>query len=554
MTIRNRLVLLISLAILAILSVGAAGYFGLNRNERAITEIGGKNLSSVEALMTIKEGLTDLSRNLYTVTSADRLASLDKKKTELEVALKRKKDATERILKAMSRYEAIEMQPEEKKLWEDTKAAWNAWYKLEQKIVAVHEETLSNLSEESVKTCADEHQKMIEIRRPATKQLGEKLQVVTDFNLKAASEHFAEAKAAAAKALAIQGTSILFGVAALIVGGITILRAVMRPISIAQKTVEEITQTNDLTRRMDYRASDEIGMLMRAFDTMIERIRSSMHTIRDSMGDTTHAVAELTSAAAAVSEASGDQSNAANSMAASIQELSVSISTVNSSASDAHTLAEKSAQTATAGVQTIAKTVSEMNAIENSVSAASISIDSLNRSSEDISTVVRVIKDVADQTNLLALNAAIEAARAGEQGRGFAVVADEVRKLAEKTTKSTVEISAMISKIQQAASRSVDEMQKVVVQVAEGKEHADTAGQRIEEIETDARRVIKAVEEISVALREQSAASQEIARSVEAIAQATERNHAMADQTSSNASQVKSLAETVSQTIGTFRV
>ncbi|MDR2679120.1 MAG: methyl-accepting chemotaxis protein, partial [Zoogloeaceae bacterium] len=195
-----------------------------------------------------------------------------------------------------------------------------------------------------------------------------------------------------------------------------------------------------------------------------------------------------------------------------------------------------------------------MVSIAASVGDASRVITELGEASKQISDVVQVIKEVADQTNLLALNAAIEAARAGEQGRGFAVVADEVRKLAERTAQSTVDIGTMIGKIQASANDAVTEMEKVVGQVSVGKELAESAGVVMASVREDADRVSNAVTEISSALKEQSQASQEIAKHVESIAQMTDENNAAASETSSNAHHLQEIAQKAGKAVEVFRI
>jgi methyl-accepting chemotaxis protein len=195
-----------------------------------------------------------------------------------------------------------------------------------------------------------------------------------------------------------------------------------------------------------------------------------------------------------------------------------------------------------------------MTTIAQSVGEASKVIEVLGENSKEISNVVQVIREVADQTNLLALNAAIEAARAGEQGRGFAVVADEVRKLAERTAQSTGDISTMIGKIQVSANEAVEQMQKVVEQVESGQQLAQEAGKRILSIRDETGKVSDAMTEISNALKEQGEASNDIAKHVESIAQITDENNAAAEETSSNAQRLDELAKNVQDTIGQFKV
>jgi len=206
------------------------------------------------------------------------------------------------------------------------------------------------------------------------------------------------------------------------------------------------------------------------------------------------------------------------------------------------------------GSEIIRGAAAEMGKIGASVTASSQIIATLEQQSREISEVVNVIKEIADQTNLLALNAAIEAARAGEQGRGFAVVADEVRKLAERTTQSTSEVAVTIQKIQADTQNAVKSMDASVDQVQSGTALTQQAGSSIVVIESAAKRVAAVVNDITHSLKEQTSASNEVARNIENIATMVEANNIAASKAASSAQQLEQLAEELARTVGTFRL
>jgi methyl-accepting chemotaxis protein len=181
-------------------------------------------------------------------------------------------------------------------------------------------------------------------------------------------------------------------------------------------------------------------------------------------------------------------------------------------------------------------------------------VGGLSRNSEKIGNIVGVIDDVADQTNLLALNAAIEAARAGEQGRGFAVVADEVRKLAERTTASTKEIASMVKNIQEDTGKAVGSMEVSAKEVSSGVTLANQAGSSLQEIVHEAKGVQEMVQQIATAAEEQSAAAEEISSNVESIASVSKQNAAASEQTSAASQEISRLTDDLQSLVGKFKL
>ncbi|MDR0578677.1 MAG: methyl-accepting chemotaxis protein [Candidatus Accumulibacter sp.] len=350
----------------------------------------------------------------------------------------------------------------------------------------------------------------------------------------------------------------LIGIAALVVTAMLCIWLFIRwqlgPLNTTARAIADMAGSLDLTRRLDNTASDEIGMAAQSFDRMVDSVRRAVQAIESSVAKVGATVAAVNAAADRVAQGSASQSGSTSAMAAAIEEMTVSINTVAGGAADAQAMAQHTSEVSEEGSRIIENTQGEMGAIAQIVSGASKVIATLGEESRQIGTVVNVIKEVADQTNLLALNAAIEAARAGEQGRGFAVVADEVRKLAERTAQSTGDISGMIGRIQTAANEAVEEMEKVAGQVTSGQALAREAGQRMKTIYEEANKVSAAVTEISNALKEQGAASQEVAKQVESISRMAEQNNAAAMEAAANTQRMEGLAASVKDTLARFRV
>ncbi|MCV4340867.1 methyl-accepting chemotaxis protein [Pseudomonas capsici] len=294
--------------------------------------------------------------------------------------------------------------------------------------------------------------------------------------------------------------------------------------------------------------------LPKAFDRMQNRLRETIQQINQAANQLVVAVQQISGASTQLSGAIQEQSTSASMMAATIEELTVSIHHVSENADEAHQIASHSGQQSREGAHIIENTLSSMSGIAKTVQHSSAQVADLGQHSEHISSIIGVIQGIADQTNLLALNAAIEAARAGEQGRGFAVVADEVRLLAQNTGKSTKEIAGMIEKIQAGVRETVETMRNGVEEVNQGVTMAGTAGQAIIEIRDSSGKVLHVVDQISFALREQTAASQDVARNVERSAQMAEQNNQSIQELLKTSSNLDNLATGLQREVAKFQV
>jgi len=351
---------------------------------------------------------------------------------------------------------------------------------------------------------------------------------------------------------------VLAALIALVVVGMVILgwllaTSITRPLTVLRNTVVEIGSSLDFTRRIPSRGRDEIGQTVTAFNTMVESVQASFAELAQSATRVGEAARGMEKTSQQLAHGAGVQADSASAMAAAVEEVTVSINHVAERAQDAASLSADASRSAGSGEAVVGATVQRFGTIANEVDQTAASLDTLQGETARISSVVGVIRDVAEQTNLLALNAAIEAARAGEQGRGFAVVADEVRGLAERTAKSTSEITEMVARIQAGAQQVVQRMQRTVATVKEGASEAVAAGEAIRTIRGSSDQAVEMVSDITDAIREQSAASTSIAQQVERIATMTEETTASARHTASSASDLNALAEKMVSAISRYR-
>ncbi|SFZ75823.1 methyl-accepting chemotaxis protein [Chitinimonas taiwanensis] len=537
MTIGKRLILMLGLALAALLIVGGVGITAFRSINTQVQYLTDNTIPSVQATTDIGIAYREMRALL--------LSHIMEEDVDLKKAFTQKVEEAEAVAKtAVDGYAALTTDETDAANYKALKAAFDEYQK------GYKEALASSSAGQADQAVAALYGKVL----PAEQVLQAAIGTSGAYNLKLQEQATTEASHVSQRALSIFVIVIAIGVLVLAVFGFLIYRAVTAPLAVMEKTVERIGRDLDFTQRVPVTSRDEVGMTVAAFNRLLDTLQNSFRDIAGAVDGVAGQADQMAEAAHKMSRSSSSASESAANMAATVEEVTVSINHVADRSGEANEMSRRSGEIASEGQAVIQDTVSEINGIAERVRDASEQIDQLARESANIGAVVNVIKEVADQTNLLALNAAIEAARAGEQGRGFAVVADEVRKLAERTSQSTQEIGALISTIQQGAEAAVSRMREVVGRVGQGVEKAGLAGGAIQQIRDGSGRVVDMVEDISLAIREQSTASLNISQQVERIAQMSEEASDAAGHTADAASQLQGLAKQMQVAVARYRV
>jgi methyl-accepting chemotaxis protein len=354
-----------------------------------------------------------------------------------------------------------------------------------------------------------------------------------------------------------QGLLITGVVMAVSVGGlIFLLRGLLgRPLAVLLDRVRDIaTGEGDLTKRVDIKRADEIGQLAGYTDQFIGKVHDIMAVVSGAACEVAAAATEVAASSEQIAKNMSAQAEQVTQAAAAVEEMSHSATGVTQRSEQAVEKADAAGRSATEGDGAVSRTVDDMNAISQVVETSAQIVTELGRRGEQIGQVIAVINDIADQTNLLALNAAIEAARAGEHGRGFAVVADEVRKLAERTTISTREIVESITAIRNETGKAVSQIRGGVDQVRSGVETARSAGAEIRKIVSSSGEVATLIRSIAASAGEQSTAAEEAARGIERVRTAAEEASAAAGQAAAASSQLSVKSEQLETLVRRFKL
>ncbi|MDW5416992.1 methyl-accepting chemotaxis protein [Iodobacter sp. CM08] len=388
---------------------------------------------------------------------------------------------------------------------------------------------------------------------PAFQIVDDDLSALVDLNRKLSDDALVSS---ANELAAIKTKSIVLTLIAVALGialGLVLTKSITTPVAHVRSALDRISH-GDLSGHIDVEGNDELASMQKDLSKMQADLKATIQGIIRNSDELVNMSDLLASASQQVAISSQTQSESASSSAAGVEQLTVSIDSVSASATEANQQASEAGLLANSGSEEVKKSNTLIDNVLENVNSTGAHIADLEQSSIHIGNIATVIKDVADQTNLLALNAAIEAARAGEQGRGFAVVADEVRKLAERTTSSAQEITGMIQTIQQGTRAAVSGMQSSQESVSQVSSASGRTNQVMDQIKAGSIKVQTSINDIASALSQQRSVSTDLAQNVERIAQMAEENRAAVEEVANSSNKLVQLANGLKQSISRFKL
>lgn len=560
--IKTKLAFIVVVALSVLGLVGAAGWIGVVQVGNMLETVSNRSLS-VTTLMGIRIGqligVGEMGRALGLdlapfETVANKQDAVKEVNEHFSAALKAKRIGDAMAQQSFDVYSRLPKTAAEEEAWEAFQAEWVAYRE-----VSLHiDQLLNELSRteewdrfpSQMGGLRKDNDPLFFTMEKTAKHLDRMIEINNKISMEAREQAESTRRAAIAAMVGLFFAGML-GLAGI---GWLVVRNVVGSLENMRKAIVRVAQDSDFTVRLDIKGRDELAQTSEALNGLLASMRSALSVVLANANQVSEAARKARSAAELVSVSSSAQNEATSAMAAAMEEMTVSVNHVSDRSHEARERARDTGLASTNGARIISRSTEEMGMIVATVNRAGEAMGEVGRQTEQISSIIQVIRDVADQTNLLALNAAIEAARAGEQGRGFAVVADEVRKLAERTTKSAKEITEMIVTMQDKARSAIGHVESVAAGVAEGSNLSSQVTETMNEIHENAGNAAIAIDEISAALIEQSTTAQDIARQVETVARMSEKNSSAASETVSIAAELDRLSEVLHTAVGRFNV
>lgn len=519
------------------LVVGLVGFIGASRLGDSLEEVAVVRLPGIVGLGYINEAQTAIQKFERTLM----IPGLDQKVYDNQK--KTMKKAWDRTEQGWKLYEPLPKSAEEDKLWKEFVPVWEKWKQSQQQVIA---ELDAGKRDEAYALSFGE-------AREAYKITEELLRKIIELNEEASKVEKVKGLALVKRTKMTAVVASLLGFFLSILFGIFIGRSIKRPLAAGVTVANRLAQ-GDLTVEVEVAGKDETGQLLDAMSTMAGNLRKIIGQVADTSTQVASAANQLQSTAERIATGTEEVAAQAGTVATAGEEMSATSGDIARNCQFAAEGAQRAAQTTQSGFEVVKHTVEGIRFRGDKTRENAKKIELLGERSDQIGVIVATIEDIADQTNLLALNAAIEAARAGEQGRGFAVVADEVRALAERTTRATKEISEMIKAIQSETKQAIVSMEEGVKGTAQGAAEAAQLETSLSDILEQINSVAMQINQVATAAEEQTATTSEISSNMMQITEVVHQTSHGAHESANAAAQLSSNAEDLQMLVRQFKL
>ncbi|MBT0663477.1 methyl-accepting chemotaxis protein [Geobacter pelophilus] len=539
LSLGKKLFLSPALLMLFMVLSGVCAFWGLNNQNRVIDDMYNNRFGAYRSCAEVMDNSLQVQTDLYKLLGwanakydSAKIEALAKEQT---VSLKATADALKKL------HDSPKTSAEEKKLYQETMKNQAEYAKAATDMMDMLQADL-NAATMFMGTAEEKYQ----VLGKSLAALIAHQQKISDASFKSSNENYR-------KVLLIFASVLVVAIIISIIVSFAVNRTVLSPVSRTVTVIEEIA-AGDLTKRIDVDSNDEIGQMAQHFNGFADRLHDTVSNIASSATQVASASQQLLSVADRIATGAEEVAAQVGTVATAGEEMSATSGDIAQNCQMAAQGGLQASSAASSGAEVVDRTVQVMHRIASRVQSTAKNVESLGSRSDQIGAIIGTIQDIADQTNLLALNAAIEAARAGEQGRGFAVVADEVRALAERTTKATREISEMIKAIQNETKSAVAAMEEGVKEVESGTEEAAKSGQALQDILEQINAVTMQVNQVATAAEEQTATTAEISNNIHQITEVVQGTANGAQESATAASRLAGLANDLQQLVGQFKL
>lgn len=562
--IRTKLLALVAFSLAALLVIGAVGWIGILKistsmhlvTDRALEGV--KHLSMfrngrLEAIVAVQEGAALKIEKMESLMP-DKGELLDEGKGTFASILQRFDEARKKSIRGYEAYKNVEKSSEQLELWQQIDPLWDDFARADERQFELVKALSNPRDWDEFKTLFREFESYATRWAASYATLDIPISKLSDISIADAAQtrQMADEELQGAPFVIISVVSM--AIIVLTAAGYLISSNVLQSLARIRKTISKVAESNDFTARVDCFGNDELAETMLDLNRLLDSVRESLTDVSTAADALTTSAGHAYDVSGQVVNLSGEQKVSSSQMAGSIDLMLDSIKSISIAAADARARSQKASEDADAGAKAIDQATSEVVLISGQIKDTGEAVVALENDAKSISGIVQLIKELADQTNLLALNAAIEAARAGEQGRGFAVVADEVRKLAERTNTSAREIDEKVLAMQKSTNKAVGDMEQVMLRAESVRAISESSSKHIRLIRESTLESTVQIEKLADQIDQQTQSASDISERVSTVALIGEESFTNGKKLEDVSNRLDSTAKALNLTVSKFKL